>query len=92
MITSRMKDTFWESVVSCLVEFHDRDSSEALKLVSVLRDRIETDDNDHACSEIVYHAEPFDIACDLAGVAFGEQRHLRKKYNSAYLGLLDRLT
>lgn len=73
---------YWRVVEDCLVKFHGYDPLEAAKLVDGLRERLSaklpTDDR-----SIVYHAEPVDVACDLAGVPLA-----RAAYNAAYLKLL----
>jgi hypothetical protein len=72
MIDQKAAESFWRVVEECLVKFHDWDSSQAAKKSWELRRRIEVPEwkspikPEEYLSDIVHHAEPFDIACDLA--------------------------
>ncbi len=61
-----MKDAFWEVVEDCLTDIHGLSRSEARRRSHVLRAEIESPPPGLS-SDIFYHAEPFDVACDLAG-------------------------
>ncbi|MBM4047400.1 MAG: hypothetical protein FJ279_20025 [Planctomycetes bacterium] len=65
MIDSISRDRFWMVVEDCLVTFHALSRDEARKRTQELRVRIERDPTGMP-SEMVYHAEPFDVACDIA--------------------------
>ncbi len=66
IITEPLRNAFWAAVADCLAEFHGRKLSEAKLAVFELRARAENPP-DGLDSDLVYHAEPFDVACDLAG-------------------------
>lgn len=62
----RSKDDFWNVVYDCLHEFRGKTPPAAADLVANLRKAVE-DAPPEFSSDIFYHAEPFDMACDLAG-------------------------
>jgi hypothetical protein len=62
----KTKDTFWEVVEECLTAIHGLTKPEANRRSLDLRTRIETAPAGMS-SDIFYHAEPFDVACDIAG-------------------------
>jgi hypothetical protein len=53
-------------VVDCLVEFHDMRRTEAKQLVSEFKANLQALPPE-IDRDIVYHDEPFNVACDLAG-------------------------
>jgi hypothetical protein len=82
----RAKDAFWSVVVDCLAEFHEMDRPRAQGAATELRARIESAPVGFN-ADIIYHEEPFYVACDLAGIhdTSSKDRLLRKnrlKYNS----------
>lgn len=84
MIGSKAKDAFWDVVENCLVEFHGLSKRDAhLKRVD-LRTHIESPPTEMS-SEIFYHAEPFDVACDIA-----ESPLDLSQYRSRYDQILNR--
>jgi hypothetical protein len=66
VIDIKTKDTFWEVVEECLTAIHGLTKLEAHRRSLDLRTRIETAPAGMS-SDIFYHAEPFDVACDIAG-------------------------
>ena len=60
------RDTFWQVVEDCLTDIHGLPPSEARRRSHDLRAEIESPPPGLS-SDIFYHAEPFDVACDLAG-------------------------
>lgn len=66
MIDRRAADSFWHVVRACLMTFHEFSDSEAGEKSMALRERIEAPPAGMS-SDIFYHAEPFDVACDIAG-------------------------
>lgn len=60
----KRRDTFWTLVEQCLIQFHALPTAEARKKASNLRRRIDEPPTGMS-SEIFYHAEPFDVACDI---------------------------
>ncbi len=68
MVTATLAIRFWLTVEDCLVIFHGFARPDAAAMVTNLWRRLPwsptgTDSSD----DIIYHAEPFDIACNLAG-------------------------
>jgi hypothetical protein len=61
----RLKEEYWEVVVDCLTRFHQFSAADARARSEKLRASIEAPP-EGISSEIFYHAEPFDVACDLA--------------------------
>ena len=66
MIDAKAKDTFWEVVEGCLIDIHGLSQHEAHRRSIDLRTRIESAPVGIS-SDIFYHAEPFDVACDIVG-------------------------
>ena len=66
MIALKAKDAFWDVVEESLVEIHGLAKPDAHKRSMDLRTRIESPPTGMS-SDIFYHAEPFDVACDIAG-------------------------
>jgi hypothetical protein len=84
MIDLAAKNAFWSVVEDCLVEIHKLPLVDARGRVSKLRSQI-----DHPplglSGDVIYHDEPFDVACDLAGNHLGLASH-RNQYD----GILQR--
>lgn len=78
------RDSFWEVVEDCLVEIHQLPRVDAHARRNTLRTRLEQPPPGIS-SEIVYHAEPFDVACNIAG----KQLDL-SQYWSQYEPILNR--
>jgi hypothetical protein len=66
-IDARARDAFWGAVVDCLEQFHGKPGPDAQALASALRARIEWPPPG-IDGDLIYHAEPFDVACNLAQV------------------------
>lgn len=66
MIDTKAKETFWQVVEECLIEIHGLSKPEAHRRSRDLYTRIEATPAGMS-SDIFYHAEPFDVACDMAG-------------------------
>jgi hypothetical protein len=66
VIDIKAKETFWEVVEECLIAIHGLPKPEAHRRSLDLRTRIEAAPAGMS-SDIFYHAEPFDVACDIAG-------------------------
>lgn len=62
---TRDKRRFWASVEDCLRGFHDCSRQEAKALIQAFQDNLDTAPLE-VDPDLVYHAEPFDLACDLA--------------------------
>lgn len=79
MINSKSKDAFWDVVEDCLVEIHGLSKLRAHQRSQDLRTGIETPPAGMS-SEIFYHAEPFDVACDIADIQLDLSQH-RSQYD-----------
>lgn len=84
MIDAQAQDAFWGSVEDCLMDFHNLSRLDAQKRVNDLRSRIAQPLSGLA-GEILYHDEPFDVACDLAGKRLSLPQH-----RGQYEGILQR--
>ena len=78
MIDIKAKDTFWDVVEECLIAIHGLAKAEAHRRSIDLRTRIESTPAGMS-SDILYHAEPFDVACDIAGSQLDLAQY-RQKY------------
>jgi len=74
VIPKEEQDHFWSVVRQCIRRFHARCASSALAKATRLRKKI----NGMAVEqmELFYHAEPFDVACNLAGKTLDVKDHL----------------
>jgi hypothetical protein len=79
-----LRESFWAAVRECLIHFHRVPPSEAAGKVSSLRQRL-AEAPAGSLSDMIYHAEPFDVACDLAGEPLD-----RTKFAGEYEEILDR--
>jgi len=66
MIPRDEAEAFWAVTRECLVQFHGIDPEEAASGVASLRDRLARTGVPMA-EEMIYHDEPFNVACDIAG-------------------------
>jgi hypothetical protein len=59
---------FWSAVEDCLVTFHQLARAEAAEMVTNLWRRLPTalDGANRGFEDMIYHAEPWQIACNLA--------------------------
>lgn len=81
---------FWDIVVECLMKFHNLTPSEAHQKAIELRSRLRKSDRPEAMvypSGMVYHEEPFYIACNLAG---RQLKLLNSEYQERYNAILQR--
>ncbi len=67
MIDARSRNEFWKVVERCMIELLDIPPEKARTSWVELSRHVESVPNELA-SEIFFHAEPYDVACDLAGV------------------------
>lgn len=65
-LSRRAKDTFWRVVEDCLVIIHQLAPADARMRTNDLRVRVENPPRG-IFGDLIYHDEPFDVACDLAG-------------------------
>jgi hypothetical protein len=62
---NRAEDPYWEAVERCLIEFHKLEPRLARKRLADFRTAIAHEKLNNP--EIVFHNEPFYLACDLTG-------------------------
>ena len=70
MIDLQATDEFWSVVEECLQELHHLSPADAVQKTRKLRRKLKSPPPGlpaDLASEIIYHDEPFDVACDLAG-------------------------
>jgi hypothetical protein len=60
------KEAFWGVVEDCLVRFHGWTCEATRRRLATLREDLEARPSDMA-REIIYHHEPFNLACIIAG-------------------------
>jgi len=79
------RDRFWSVVRQCIRKFHVRCAASTLEAVTRLRREV----NGMPIEQMVlfYHAEPFDVACNLANNPLDVKDHLDE-----YLNLRDNTT
>jgi hypothetical protein len=65
---------FWSVVRECLRRFHSRCATTTLPAATRLRRKVSTMPIEQI--ELFYHAEPFDVACNLAGNPLDVRDHL----------------
>jgi hypothetical protein len=75
-IDARARDAFWGAVVDCLEQFHGKSKPDAQALANDLRARVERPPPG-IDGDLIYHAEPFDVACNLAGVELDPDSYRR---------------
>jgi hypothetical protein len=68
------QDHFWSVVRECIRRFHARCASSTLAAATRLRKK--TNAMPVEQMELFYHAEPFDVACNLAGNLLDVKDHL----------------
>jgi hypothetical protein len=86
MVSADLASSFWAVVQDCLVQFHGFQNDAASENVSSFRCRLPKGDGQKpSFDDLIYHAEPFYIACDLAG----EELPL-SQYQAAYETLLKK--
>jgi hypothetical protein len=82
------RDAFWLVVEDCLVQFHHATRPNASSKTQNLRTKIESSTTPLA-NELIYHDEPFYVACDIAGLHdIGEQDALLQQNQVAYQSIL----
>jgi hypothetical protein len=76
------QDHFWSVVRQCIRRFHARCASSTLAKAMRLRKKVSVMPVEQM--DLFYHAEPFDVACDLADNPLNVRDHLDE-----YLGIRD---
>jgi hypothetical protein len=88
MIDLQARDEFWSVVEECLQQFHHVSAADAVQKTRELRWKLKSPPPGlptGLASDLIYHDEPFDVACDLAG----QQLDL-DQYRSQYDTILSR--
>jgi hypothetical protein len=87
MVTAELAPHFWAAVEECLVTFHEVKPCEAAEQVTLLWRRlpVSVDDAGPSFADMIYHAEPWQIACNLANEDLPVA-----SYQAAYQALLVR--
>jgi hypothetical protein len=71
VVSIELATQFWTAVDECLVQFHGLERNQAAKKVARLRSQLAQDAaldvGEPSFDDLIYHAEPWYIACDLAG-------------------------
>jgi hypothetical protein len=75
---------FWRVVVECLHEFHEVEPDDAERQARAIRKKMMR--LPHKSARLLYHAEPFDVACDIAK----RPLKLTKARLTRYLEIRDR--
>jgi hypothetical protein len=84
MIDIQAKDEFWTVVEECLQEFHHISAADAVQRSRDLRRRLKSPPPGlpvGLANELIYHDEPFDVACDLGGRRLDLSQH-RTQYET----------
>jgi hypothetical protein len=74
MMTVQAKDAFWGAVRDCLIDFHGVPPVDADVLCTDLRRKVESPPTGMS-ADVIYHDEPFDVACDLANRPLSLSHH-----------------
>ena len=74
VIPNNEQDHFWSVVRQCIRKFHAGSATRTLIEVTRLRKKVKGMPLEQM--ELFYHAEPFDVACDLADNALDVKDHL----------------
>jgi hypothetical protein len=71
---STIADAYWRVIHDCLLQFHGFSEELAQRKIRALQQKAET-----RPANAIYQAEPFFVACELAGSAIGLSQH-REQY------------
>lgn len=74
VVSKDEQDHFWSVVRRCIRRFHARCASRTLAAATRLRKKVNGMPVEQI--ELFYHAEPFDVACNLADSALDVKDHL----------------
>jgi hypothetical protein len=77
---TQVQATFWGAVEDCLVLFHGFTADDAFVAVNGLKERLRSeawlDASEPTAETMIYHAEPWYLACDLAKRDLDVTEHL----------------
>jgi hypothetical protein len=86
MIDTKARQAFWEVVEDCLVTFHQENQFSAHLKSQDFRKEVET--GAYPTDDLIYHEEPFDIACAIAQTPEADVDQLFDQSFSAYETIL----
>jgi hypothetical protein len=66
-LSPSQRSAFWQAVEDCLVEFHAKKRPNALQKTAELRREFEAPPPG-IDGDLIYHSEPFYVACEIAGM------------------------
>ena len=67
LVPEDLKEAYWDIVETCLVRFHEMKESGAHSKIKSFRQKL-TAAIPGPDTDLIYHSEPFYVACDIAGV------------------------
>ena len=76
IIPGDAQQEYWAVVEHCIREFHPRRSASALKKLDELQKKLMNRPLEEF--ELFFHAEPFDVACDLAAQQLNVENHMKR--------------
>jgi hypothetical protein len=89
MLNPVLKSSFWITIEDCLISFHNHSQQSAAELVDGYRRRLlhsaNTIGQDQWMEDLIYHSEPWQLACDLANNNLD-----RDYYRAEYTQILTR--
>jgi hypothetical protein len=89
MLSPLLKSAFWITVEDCLISFHKHSRQTAAEQVDGYRRRLLQSANsigqDQWMEDLIYHSEPWQLACDLANNNLD-----RDYYRAEYAQILTR--
>jgi hypothetical protein len=82
MMDARQKEVYWRIVRDCLTGLFTFSEAEAFQAVGHLREALSQQENGY--SDLIYHAEPFDVARDLAKQPGARLEEFQARYREIY--------
>jgi hypothetical protein len=83
------KRAYWGSVEDCLVQFHGIPKPSSHARTNAFRKRIARTPPG-INGDLIYHEEPFYVACDIAGMhCIEDQERLLSRFSEAYATIKD---
>jgi hypothetical protein len=76
IIPDDAQQEYWAVVEHCIREFHPKRSASALKKLAELQKMLMNRSLEEF--ELFFHAEPFDVACDLASHRLNVEDHMKR--------------
>jgi hypothetical protein len=82
------RQAYWGVVVDCLVKFHHRSQAVARSEALAFEGKLQT--GAYPTDDVIFHEEPFDTACAIAGTAEDEVDPLFDASSSEYEKILKK--